>query len=107
MICYYRNDISCGANRMEFKDQIVIRGKLDQIGVRPIRVSHFGDFWRALREEEEEKRRRIEEEKKKRKKKKKKKKKKRKGTDCYGFVWITMGLYGFVDFCMDISLFHF
>ena len=27
MICYYRNDISCGANRMEFKDQIVIRGK--------------------------------------------------------------------------------
>ena len=27
MICYYRNGISCGANRMEFEDQIVIRGK--------------------------------------------------------------------------------
>ena len=21
--------------------------------------------------------------------------------DCYGFIWITMGLYGFVNFCMD------
>ena len=21
--------------------------------------------------------------------------------DCYGFVWITMSLYGFVNFCMD------
>ena len=38
---------------------------------------------------------------------KKKKKKKRKGMDCmglyglHGFVWITMGLYGIVNFCMD------
>ena len=30
-----------------------------------------------------------------------------KGMDCYGFEWITMGLYGFLNFCMDISLFHF
>ena len=25
----------------------------------------------------------------------------------YGFVWIEMVLYGFLDFYMDISLFHF
>ena len=42
MRCYYRNDISCGANRREFEDQSVIKGKLDQIRIRPIKVSHFG-----------------------------------------------------------------
>ena len=41
MICYYRNDISCGANRREFEDQSVIKGKSYQIGIRPIRVSHL------------------------------------------------------------------
>ena len=51
MICYYRNGLSCGANRREFEDQSVIKGKLDQIGIKPIRVSHFGDFWRAFHEE--------------------------------------------------------
>ena len=68
MRCYYRNGISCGANRREFEDQSVIKGKLNQIGIRPIRVSHFGDFWRAFREERKEKRK---EEKNKKKKKKK------------------------------------
>ena len=45
MRCYYRNDIICGANRREFEDQSVIKEKLDQIGIRPIRVSRFGDFF--------------------------------------------------------------
>ena len=33
---------SCGANRKELEDQSAIQAKLDQIGIRPIRVSHFG-----------------------------------------------------------------
>ena len=37
----------------------------------------------------------------------KKKDKRISGMDYYGLVWITMGLYGFLDFCMDISFFHF
>ena len=84
MKCYYRNDISCGANRMEFEDQSVIKGKLDQIGIRLIRVSHFGDFWRAFHEE--------------RKEEKKKKKKRISGMDYYGFVWFMM--YGLLWVCM-------
>ena len=32
---------------------------------------------------------------------KKKEEKRILGMDYYGFVWITMGLYGFVNFCMD------
>ena len=82
MICYYRNDISCVANRREFEDQSEIKGKLYQIGIRPIRVSHFGDFWRAFREERKEK-------------KKKKRRKAKKRMDCYGFVWIFGLLYGY------------
>ena len=35
------------------------------------------------------------------KKRKKKNEKRISGMDCYGFIWITMGLYGFVNFCMD------
>ena len=35
------------------------------------------------------------------KKRKKKKEKRISGIDYYGLVWITMGLYGFVNFCMD------
>ena len=54
MICHIRNGISCAANRKEFEDQSVIKGKLDQIGIRPIRVSHFGDFWREFREKRKE-----------------------------------------------------
>ena len=81
MRCYYRKDISCGANRREIEDQSVIKEKLNQIGIRPIRVSHFGDFWRAFREERKEER-------KEEKKKKKKKKKRISGIDC-------MDLYGY------------
>ena len=83
MKCYYRNDINCGANRREFEDQIVIKGKLDQTGIRPIRVSHFGDFWMAFREE--------------RKEENKNKKKRILGMDYYEFVWICELLYGFLD----------
>ena len=68
MRSYYRNGISCGANRREIEDQSGIKGKLDQIGIKPIKVSHFGDFWRAFREEKKEGRK---EEKKKRRKAKK------------------------------------
>ena len=68
MRSYYRNDISYGANRREFEDQSVIKGKLDQIGIKPIKVSHFGDFSRAFCEERKEGRK---EEKKKRRKTKK------------------------------------
>ena len=71
MICYYRNSTSCGANRMEFKDQIVITAKLDQKGIRPIRVSHFwGIFGEQKRSERE--------------KEKKKSKKAKKGMELYG-----------------------
>ena len=86
MRCYYRNDLSCGANRMEFKDQIVIKAKLDQKGIRPIRVPHFGGYLESKKCREREKK----------KKKKKKRKKAKKGMDCYGFVWIVMVLYGFI-----------
>ena len=53
---------------------VQIEGSLrtkDQIGIRPIRVSHFGDFWRAFREERREKEEEEEEKKKKKKKKEK------------------------------------
>ena len=61
MRCYYKNGISCGANRREFEDQSVIKGKLDQIGISPIRVSHFKDFFGGhfvKRERKRERRRR-------------------------------------------------
>ena len=86
---YYRNVISCGANRREFEDQSVIKGKLDQIGIRPIRASHFGNFGGAFREE------RKEERKKEKKKRKKKKEKRISGMDYYGLVWIFRLLYGY------------
>ena len=82
MSCYYRNGISYGANRREFEDQSVIKGKFDQIGIRPIRVSHFGELERAFREERKEE-----------------KKKKRKGKDCYGLyglLWISIDFWTFV-----------
>ena len=64
MRCYYRNDIICGANRREFEDQSVIKGKLDQIGIRPVRVSHFGGFLEGFyvkRGEEKKKRKKKKE----------------------------------------------
>ena len=58
---------------------------------------------------EEQKHREEEEEKK--KKKKKKRKKSKKGMDGYDFIRICMECYGllhgFLDFCMDISMFHY
>ena len=92
MICYYRNGISCGANRKKFEDQSVIKGKFDQIGIRLSWSLIWGD-WESKKHREREK-------KKEEKKKKKKRKKAKKGMDCmdfWTFVWI----------CMDISLFHF
>ena len=83
MRCYYRNGISCGANRREFEDQRVIKGKLKSNGIRPS-WSLIWERRRLLREEEKEER------------KEEKKKKKKKGMDCYGFVWISMDCYGFV-----------
>ena len=83
MRCYYRNDISCGANRREFEDQRVIKGKLDQNGIRPSWSLILEGVLGLLSKE-----RRIEEEEEEEKKKRKKKKKKR--------------ISG-----MDISLFHF
>ena len=83
MRCYYRNDISCGANRREFEDQRVIKGKLDQNGIRPSWSLIWEGVLGLLSKE-----RRIEEEEEEEKKKRKKKKKKR--------------ISG-----MDISLFHF
>ena len=65
MICYYRNGISCGANIMEFKDQIVIRGKFNQIGIRQLGSLILGIFGEKKRKERE-------------KKKKKKKRRRRK-----------------------------
>ena len=62
-----------------------IKGKWDKTKL----VSHFGRPFREERKEE-----------------KKKKKKKRKGMETI-FMWITMGLYGFLDICMDISSLHF
>ena len=72
---------------MEFEDQSVIKGKFDQIGIRPIRVSYLGDG---------ESKKCRERKKKKKKKKKKKRKKAKKGMDKYGLLWV----------CMDISFFH-
>ena len=102
MICYYRNGISYGANRMESEDQIVIRGKLDQIRIRPIKVSHFRDFWRGHFVKRERKR----EMKRRRRRRRRRRISERKPRK----VWISMDcmdLYGLLWFCMDISLFHF
>ena len=83
MRCYYRNGIGCGANRREFEDQSVIKGKIKIKRDKTKLVSHLGDwegFYVKRREE----------------KKKKKKEKRISGMDCYGFVWICEHLYGFV-----------
>ena len=63
MRCYYRNGMSCGANRREFEDQSVIKGKIKIKWDKTKLVSHLGDwegFYVKRREEKrrEEKRRR-------------------------------------------------
>ena len=42
------------------RTKVVIKGKLNQIRIRPIRVSHFGDFWRAFREKRKEEKKKKE-----------------------------------------------
>ena len=73
MICYYRNNISCGAIRREFEDQSVIKGKLKSNGIRP---SWSLIFFGIL-----ETKKNVKRGKEKKKMKKRKKKKKRKGMD--------------------------
>ena len=85
MRCYYRNDISCGANRRELEDQSVIKGKIKIKWDKTKLVSHLGDWEGFYMQRGEEK-----------KKRKKKKEKRILGMDCYGFVWIYEHLYGFV-----------
>ena len=52
IICQSRIMGSCGANRGEFVDQSAIKAELDQIWIRPIRVSRFGHFWRRAKRRE-------------------------------------------------------
>ena len=87
MRCYYRNGISCGANRREFEDQSVIKGKIKIKWDKTKLVSHLGDWKGFYVNRGEEK---------KKKKKKKKKEKRISGMDFYGLVWICEHLYGFV-----------
>ena len=91
MRCYYRNDISCGANRREFENQSVIKGKIKIKWDKTKLVSHLGDWEGFYVKREEEKKKR------KKKKRKKKKEKRISGMDYYGFVWISELLYGFLD----------
>ena len=81
MRCYYRNDISCGANRREFEDQSVIKGKIKIKWDKTKLVSHLGEGEGFYVKRGEEKKKRKEE-------KKKKKKKRISSMNCYGFVWI-------------------
>ena len=90
MICCYRNDISCVANRREFEDQSEIKGKLDQIGIRPIRVSHFGDFFGGNFVKRERKRERKRETKRARKRRRRIREGKTRK------VWISMDFWTFV-----------
>ena len=83
MRCYYRNSISCGANRRKFEDQSVIKGKLKANGIIPSWSLILG---RAIPEgrKEEIRREEVEEE--------EEEEEERYGNylcmDCYGFVWI-------------------
>ena len=63
-------------------------------------VSHLGKKKKTWREGEEEEEEEEEE-------KEEKENQERYGNFKYGFVWITMGLYGLLDLCMEISLFYF
>ena len=88
---YYRNGISCGANRREVEDQGVMKGKLKiKKGIRP--------SWSLILEEASTRRRREE------KRRGRRRRRRRKGKVSI-LVWIAMILYRIV--CMGISLFHF
>ena len=87
MRCYYRNGISCGANRREFEDQSVIEGKIKIKWDKTKLVSHLGDwedFYVKRGEEKNKKEKRISD------------------MDYYGFVGIYEHLYGLLWFCMDL-----
>ena len=86
MRCYYRNGISCGANRREFEDQSVIKGKIKIKWDKTKLVSHLGDWEGFYVKIGEEKRRR------------RGRRRRRRGFQ----VWIAMDLYGFVNICMDL-----
>ena len=85
MRCYYRNGISCGANRRDFEDQSVIKGKIKIKWDKTKLVSHNGDWEGFYVKRGEEK-----------KKGKKKKEERISCMGCYGFVWICEHLYKFV-----------
>ena len=82
MRCYYRNDISGGANRREFEDRSVIKGKIKIKWDKTKLVSHLEGMEGLLREE----RRREEEE------------EEEEGEEDfrYGLLWVCMDCYGFV-----------
>ena len=52
---YYRNSISCGANKRKFEDQSVLKGKFDQKGDKTKLVSHFGEGFNVMKKRGEEK----------------------------------------------------
>ena len=81
MRCYYRNGIGCGANRREFKNQSVIKGKIKINWDKTKLVSHLGVWEGFYMKRGEEK-----------KKKKRRRRRRRRGFQ----VWIAMVLYGFV-----------
>ena len=58
MRCYYRNDISGGANRREFEDQSVTKGKIKIKWDKTKLVSHLEGMEGLLREERREKKKR-------------------------------------------------
>ena len=82
MRCYYRNSIGCGANRRDFEDQSVIKGKIKIKWDKTKLVSHLGDWEGGLLREEKRRRRR----------------RKRRGFQ----VWIAMALYGMDSWILDL-----
>ena len=84
MRCYYRNGISCGANRREFEDQSVIKRKIKINGIRPSWSLILG-HWRASTRRKQKSRKRG-------------RRRRRRGFQ----IWISMVLYGFVNICMDL-----
>ena len=81
MIRYYKNRISCGANRREFEDQSAIKGNLDSNEIGPSWSHILGIFGKGKNVEKKKK-------KKKKKRRRRRRKKAKKGMD------ISMDLYG-------------
>ena len=86
---------SCGANRMEFEDQSAIKGKFEQIGIRPIRVSYFGHFFLKSKNIERGRRRR--------RRRKRRRRRRRKVWNLYGNYLSMELLYGWLCFCMEFE----